>query len=83
MTQHDVNSGISSRARAHKGEIPDRVSCHVMRHGCDMTCEGCGRDLPVPTDEELATLPDLAPALCEEERVGLRRMARGGDGGNQ
>ena len=44
MTQHDVNSGISSRARAHKGEIPDHASCHVMRHGpwaADL-CPCCG-----------------------------------------
>jgi len=60
-----------------------RVGTGRDREPPPVTCEGCGRDLPVLTDEELAALPDLAPALCEgclqEERVELRRMARGGD----
>lgn len=140
MTYHDVKSGNFSRARAHKGEIPDLASCHVMRHGprdaylcprcgactcprredrpaareaveignaelltgpwletfeengeelrwdnelarwvrpsCPLhgrssshrmahpvACEGCGRDLPVLTDEELEICPE-----CGQER---------------
>lgn len=46
-------------------------------------CEGCSAPLPVLTDDELAALPELMPAVCEgclaADRVEHLRLAHGGD----